>query len=72
MRWVDGITGSMDMSLRKLQDKVKDRKPHVLQSMGCKELDTAERLNSNKVKLLEGMRTCTTSKENSRVLFCPQ
>ena len=39
---------------------------------GCKELDTAERLNSNKVKVLEGMRTCTTSKENSRVLHCPQ
>ena len=35
----------------------------MLQSMGCQELDTAERLKSNKVKLLEGMRTCTTSKE---------
>ena len=40
MTWLDGITDSMDMSLSKLREIVKDRKPGVLQSMDCKELDT--------------------------------
>ena len=34
MRWLDGITESMDMNLSELQEIVKDRKPGVLQSMG--------------------------------------
>ena len=38
MRWLDGITDSMDMSLSKLWDILKDKKPGVLQSMGSQRI----------------------------------
>ena len=45
MRWLDGITNSMDMSLSKLVDGEGQESLVCYSPWGCKELDTTERLN---------------------------
>ena len=49
MRWLDGITDSVDMSLSKLQEVAQDREAWRAAAFGATEVDTTEPLSNNKL-----------------------
>ena len=47
MKWLDDLIDSMDTSLNKCQERVKDREAWCAALFGVTELDVTQRLNNN-------------------------
>ena len=60
MRWLDGITDSMHMSLGELRELVMQGGLACYYSYGRKESDMTERLNSTELKVYYGLQVIMT------------